>query len=132
MKKLLETKSSWGEYYALVRSGTQHTIFIKAIEWKIFDLLVTPSLATTLAEKMNSHPVNTELFLNAHAGMGTINKKEGLYSNTDKGSEFLVSKNPAYLGIFFKHMNSWNEMFLPKMKQLVKDRSTSPKQYRYE
>jgi predicted O-methyltransferase YrrM len=57
---------------------------------------------------MQSHPRNTGLFLNSLAGMGMIVKEKGLFRNTEKSSEFLVSTSPTYLGDFFLHLTEWS------------------------
>jgi predicted O-methyltransferase YrrM len=119
MKKLPQIKGSWGDLYDLARIGTQSKIFLKAIEWKIFDYLKAVVPAQSVAENMKSHPRNTELFLNALAGMGIINKEKGLFSNTEKTNEFLVSSSPTYLGAFFLHVTSWSKGMEQNIEALV-------------
>jgi hypothetical protein len=121
MKKLPEIKRKWGDLYHLVRIGTQNTILLKAIEWKIFDCLTSPVSVQIVAENIKSHPRNTELFLNALAGMGIINKKKSLFSNTEKGNEFLVSFSPTYLGAFFLHVTEWSRNLSKHIDSLVKN-----------
>ena len=56
MKRIPGITSSWGDLYDLARIGTQSTIFLKAIEWKIFDYLTAIVPASTVAANMKSHP----------------------------------------------------------------------------
>lgn len=119
MKKLPEIKNSWADFYNLMRVRIQGNILIQAIEWKIFDCLTTSVSAKTVAEKLKFDTRNTELFLNALAGMDIIVKQNGLYSNTDKSSEFLLSTSPTYLGSFLLHVNQWHEQLSPNIETLV-------------
>jgi predicted O-methyltransferase YrrM len=121
MKKLPEVKNNWGDLYRLFRYGTQSTILEKAIEWKLFDLLISPVDSQHVANKLKSHSKNTELLLNALAGMEIINKKNGLFYNTEKGNEFLVSTSPLYLGDFFHHVNEWTKNLAPNLESLIKN-----------
>jgi predicted O-methyltransferase YrrM len=121
MKRIPETKKTWGDLYNLARIGTQNTVFLKAIEWKMFDYLTAAVPARTVAVKMNSHSRNTELFLNSLAGMGLIQKKNGLFSNTEKSGEFLVSTSPTYLGDFFLHVTEWGTSLEQSIESMVKN-----------
>jgi predicted O-methyltransferase YrrM len=121
MKKLPEIKNDWSGLYKLVRIGTQNTIFLKAIKMKIFDYLTAAVPAQTVVVNMKSHPRNTELFLNALAGMGLIQKVNGLFCNTEKSAEFLVSGSPTYLGAFFLHVTEWSQDLGNNLESLVKN-----------
>jgi predicted O-methyltransferase YrrM len=119
MKKLPEIIHHWGDLYTIVRNSIPSTILIKAIKWKIFDYLTEAVSAQEVAAHLKSHPRNTELFLNSLAGMGLIKKEMGLFQNTEKGLEFLVSASPKYLGAFFLHVNEWHENLAPNIETLV-------------
>ncbi|XHH07633.1 MAG: methyltransferase [Candidatus Bathyarchaeia archaeon] len=121
MKELPKIKNSWGDLYGLLRIGAQSSLFVKALEWKIFDYLTEAVSAQEVAAKLNSHPRNTELFLNFLAGMEFINKKNGLFCNTEKSNEFLVSNSSTYMGAFFLHINNWSKNLLPNLDSLVKN-----------
>jgi SAM-dependent methyltransferase len=121
VKKLPEIKNSCADIYNLIKVNIQSNILIAAIKWKIFDYLVESVSAQTVAEKLQFHPRNTELFLNALAGMEIIQKNNGLFSNTEKSAEFLVSKRPEYLGPFFLHVHRWQEQIGLNMETLIEN-----------
>jgi len=121
VKKLPEIKNSCADIYNLVKMNMHSKILIAAIKLKIFDYLIESMSARTVAEKLQFHLGNTELFLNVLAGMEIIQKKNGLFSNTEKSSEFLVSTKPEYLGPFFLHTHEWHEKFGLNLEALVKN-----------
>ncbi len=121
VKKLPEIKNSCAEIYNLIKVNVQSNLLISAIKWKIFDYLVESVSAQTVAEKLQFHPRNTELFLNALAGMELIQKNNGMFSNTEKSAEFLVSAKPEYLGSFFLHVHKWHEQFGSNMETLIEN-----------
>lgn len=121
MKELPEIQNSWGDLYDLLILGAQSNLFVKALEWKIFDHLAEAVSAQKVAEKLKSHHRNTELFLNSLAGMELITKRNGLFCNTDKGNEFLVSNSPTYMGAFFLYINDWSRNLIPTIDSLVKN-----------
>jgi len=121
VKKLPEVKNSCADIYNLIKVDIQSNLLISAIKWKIFDCLVEPVSAQTVAENLQFHPRNTELFLNALAGMEIIQKNNGMFSNTDKSAEFLVSTKSEYLGSFFLHVHKWHEQFRLNMETLIEN-----------
>ena len=119
MKKLPEIKNSCADIYNLVKVNVQSNLLVSAIRWKIFDYLVESVSARTVAEKFQFHPRNTELFLNALAGMDLIQKNNGMFSNSEKSAEFLVSSKSGYLGSFFLHVHQWHEQFGSNLETLI-------------
>lgn len=73
-------------------------ICMTAIEMDIFSLLVKPQTAEILAEKQNWHAINTELFLNAVASLGFLEKEKDLYRNTPVSDRHLVRGKPDFIG----------------------------------
>ncbi len=108
-----------GDIYHFLKMKTEGNILVTAIKWKIFDNLLQPASGRAVAERLKTHPRNTELFLNALAAMDLIRKKGGIFSNTRKSAEFLVSSSPAYLGTFFCRAHQWHELPLPQLEQLI-------------
>ncbi len=121
MTQLPEIKNSWAGIYTLVKADVQSNILVTAIKLNIFDALTEPVSAADVAEMLGFHPRNTELLLNALTGMEIILKRNGLFSNTDKSAEFLVSSGPRYLGAFFLHVRQWHEQLGANMESLVKN-----------
>jgi hypothetical protein len=54
--------------------------------------------AKDLAEAMDTHPKNTELFLDSLAAIDLVQKQHGRYNNTPLAQAFLVKERPTYLG----------------------------------
>jgi len=121
MKKIPEIKNNWDDYYKLVRIGTQSSILVKAIEWKIFDYLKSPVTYQTVASILKTHSRNTELVLNVLAGMEIIKKECELFYNTEKGNEFLVTTSPTYLGSFLLYADQWSKILTSNFDILIKN-----------
>ena len=121
MKEIPHIKNSCADIYNLIKVNVQSNLLISAIKWKIFDYLDQSVSARTVAEKLQFHPRNTELFLNALAGMEIIQKQNGMFSNSEKSAEFLVSDKPEYLGSFFLHVHKWHEQFGSNLETLIKN-----------
>ncbi len=121
VKKLPEIKNSCADIFNLVKMNMHSNILVTAIKLKIFDHLTESVSAETVAEKLQFHAGNTELVLNVLAGMEIIQKKNGLFSNSGKSAEFLVSTMPEYLGSFFLHIHKWHEQFGSNLETLIKN-----------
>jgi hypothetical protein len=120
MKTLPAGHGSIRDLYELVQGNVRSTLLVTAIRCRIFDALTEPATADTVAEKRHLHPRNTELFLNALAGMGVVHKEDGRFFNTDVGGQCLVSTAPDYLGSFLLHVHAWHKnlgMSLPDLLQ---------------
>jgi SAM-dependent methyltransferase len=121
MSRLPKPRHSWGDLYRLVRTNAESNLLMTAIRWKIFDHLRYPTGAHEVANRLESHPRNTELFLNALAGMGIINKEKGRFVNSESSEEVLVSNGPSYIGSFLLHVNDWHEKVSVNIDSLIKD-----------
>ncbi|CCK82342.1 methyltransferase [Desulfobacula toluolica] len=119
MKAFPIINNSWADIYKLIKMKTQGNVLVTAIKWKIFDYLTEPVLADTIAEKLRFHPRNTQLFLNALAGMELIQKKNNLFFNIEKSAEFLLTSSSSYLGQFFCRVHEWHEQSRTQMEQLL-------------
>lgn len=121
MKQLPDITHSWAEFYRLSTEDLQSHILAAGITLKVFDALSEPATAKEIAEKLGFHPRNTELFLNALAGMGIIGKQNGRFVNTEKSAAYLVTSSPCYLGAFFLHIRQWYARLGPELEQLIKN-----------
>ncbi len=119
MSKLPDIKTDMGSLLDIVLSTMDCKVLVAALRLRIFDHLDS-STAQEVAAGLESHPRNTELFLNVLAGMGLIQKRDAKYSNTAQGLEFLVSTSPAYLGDFLLYMNDYREQFAMPFEDLVR------------
>jgi hypothetical protein len=73
-------------------------LLLTGIELNIFNYLVEPTSAKDLAQAMDTHPKNTELFLDSLAAIDLVQKQHGQYNNTPLAQAFLVKERPTYLG----------------------------------
>lgn len=70
-----------------------------AVSLGVFDALERQSLdAPALASSINADPRATEIFLNALAALGLLEKKAGLFSLSTVASTYLVRSSPKYYG----------------------------------
>lgn len=121
MKQLPEMKHSWADMYNLIKVDVKSHILVTAIKLNVFDVLNEPINAADVAEKMGWHSRNTELFLNGLAGMEIVIKKNGLFSNTEKSAECLVTSSPCYLGAFFLHVRNWHDSLKANLEDSIKN-----------
>ena len=111
MKPFPIIKHSWGSIYRLLKMKVEGTVLVTAIKCKIFDCLTEPVMAASVAGMLNLHHKNTELLLNALAGMDLLTKQNGLFANTGMSNEFLLTSSSAYLGVFFCRVHDWYGRF---------------------
>lgn len=119
MKKLPETATDWSALNDLIAGGLRRKIFVAALDLKIFDHLAW-NTAGEVAAALSSHPRNTELLLNALAGMGLVQKREGRYAPAPLSAEFLTTASPTYLGDYLLHVDTFHEQFPGTVEDLVR------------
>lgn len=80
-----------------------------ACDFKLFDLLASESrTAEGIADNLKSDPRSTELFCNALAGIGLLEKSNNRFSNTETAQKYLVTSSPLYYGWIIRHnSHSW-------------------------
>lgn len=86
-----------------------------AVKYDLFDILASESrTANGIAEVLKTEERATELFCNALAGMGLLEKRENKFSNTEVSQKYLVSAAPLYWGWIVKHnypiWDSWGKL----------------------
>ncbi len=119
MKHLPDISTDWLALSGIITDGARHKIFIAALRLKIFDHL-DGSASEEIAARMETHPRNTELLLNALAGMDLIRKKNGEYGHTEQSAAFLDSGSAAYLGDYLLHVNAFYEQAPEALENLVR------------
>ncbi|MCD4711299.1 MAG: methyltransferase [Bacteroidales bacterium] len=120
MKKLPEVNVSFKELYGMLIAPTKAKLLWTGIELKVFNHLSEPKTAKDVAEKIGTHSVNTELFLEGLAACDLLEKKNGLYRNTPVTQEFLVEESPTYLGLVFADQFQKDYQVLNDLPRLVK------------
>lgn len=91
-----------------------------AVNLKIFDQLASEARsAKGVAEFLKLDCRATELFLDALAAMGIIEKNRGRYINTAVAQRFLVSSSPTYYGALVRHSGAGWEVW-GKLEEVVR------------
>jgi len=74
-------------------------IILTAYELRIFESLAGKSWSSSdLASYLGTDPRATDRLMNVLAGLGLLDKKHGLFTNSVFADKFLVSSSPAFLG----------------------------------
>jgi 16S rRNA G527 N7-methylase RsmG len=107
--------------FDIAAAPIKEKLLMAAITLNIFDLLVEPKSASEIADKIKSHKLNTELFLNALTSLELIHKENGLYSNSYASKEILVNGQDGYLGEYLISNRGWSNIGLNELVSLVKN-----------
>ena len=78
-----------------------------AVDLRVFNHTVEPTTSNDVAGSIGTHPGNTELFLNALASIGLLEKKDGAYRNTELTDAFLVEDKETSLGGYLKFIETF-------------------------
>lgn len=120
MREFKKLKYSWKDMNNLLMGDIKSSIFETAIKLRIFDELKEAVKVEEIAEKLGFHKRNTELLLNALAGLDLIKKEESYFINTEKTSLFLESSSENYIGDFLIHFKMWHSNVKKDMEMLVR------------
>ncbi len=101
MKKLPEVNVSFEELYRMLIGPIKSKLMLTGIELGIFKHLSEPRPAEAVAEAIDTHPVNTRIFLDGLAASNLLVKNDGLYQNTPVTQAFLVEGGETFLGQLF-------------------------------
>ncbi|PTN35586.1 methyltransferase [Desulfonatronum sp. SC1] len=91
-------EQDYSDLYGLVAAPIRARLLTVGLELGVFDHLDEFRDLSELSAAIRSHPGNTELFLDALAAIGVVEKKEGRYRNTEQTMRFLMRRSPVYLG----------------------------------
>lgn len=87
------------ELMEIVNAFRLSRIILTAFELKIFDQLAGKSCSSAdIALLINTDPRATDRLMNVLAGLGLMDKKHGLFTNTAFAEKYLVSSSPAFIG----------------------------------
>lgn len=86
-----------------------------ACDLKLFDVVASERRsASGIAEALKLETRAAELFCNALAGMGLLEKRNNKFSNTEVSQKFLVTSSPLYYGWIIRHAShgweSWGRL----------------------
>jgi SAM-dependent methyltransferase len=95
-------------------------VLLTSIQLKVFSHLTSPLPADALARKIQTHPRNTRVFLDALVANGLLVKEHGTYRNAPLADAFLVEGRPTYLGDVLLDDAEWTQGALDSLTTLVK------------
>ncbi|MCP4114595.1 MAG: methyltransferase domain-containing protein [Desulfobacteraceae bacterium] len=121
MKPLPKMDVDLGFLFDTIGGRIKSRLLLAAIELKLFDLLTSEQSHGDIARTLGSHPGNTGLFLDSLAASGLVEKKNGLYHNSDAAAAALVTTSPAYMGEMIQMMNSMSVGDSSELRSLVLD-----------
>ena len=120
MKKLPESDIDCSELYANLYAPIRSKLLLAGIELKVFNLLVEPRTAESVAQDLGAHPGNTEIFLDALVACNLLRKKDSLYWSSTVAQAFLVEDSPTYLGTLVVRSSQMMQSGLDDLPGLVK------------
>ncbi|HBG92158.1 MAG: hypothetical protein A2X54_06745 [Nitrospirae bacterium GWF2_44_13] len=102
-----ELRRLWGGFWA-------SRVLLTANNYRIFDYLIKPQSANTIAKKLKTNLRATEILLDALTGIGLLKKNKGRYANAPIAAKFLVRGSAYYHGDILRHADSlwqnWSEL----------------------
>jgi len=108
------TEREWNPRALLELSGSywQTCALHAGVKLDVFSAIgKSPSSAEKIAQTVDADPRGLGMLLNALAAMHLLEKKDGLYTNTQASLEYLTKSSPRYLGFMIMHhhhlMESW-------------------------
>jgi len=95
----MKTIENAAELMEIVNAFRLSRIILTAFELKIFDQLAGKSSSSAdIALLINADPRATDRLMNVLTGLGLMDKKHGLFTNTAFTEKYLVSSSPAFIG----------------------------------
>ena len=120
MKGMPKLDVDCNELYASLYAPIRSKLLLAAIELKIFDELSKPSSAEAVAQAIDAHLQNTEIFLDGLVACDFLEKKNSLYWNTPASQAFLVEGSPTYMGTLLARSSQMMLSGLDDLPSLVK------------
>ncbi len=121
MIKLPKIDSNFEKLYRIIIGSVQSKLMLAGIELKIFNHLSRPCTARHLSEIMNTHPENTQRFLDGLTACDLLFKKNAQYWNTRESQAFLVEESPAYIGRTLVFSATFNTVGLENLPDLIRN-----------
>ena len=106
-------------------SPIQMKLLLTGIELSVFQHLSLPISAEAVAQTIQTHPINTRIFLDSLAAIDLVQKTQGLYQNSQIAQTFLAEDSSTYLGQLFTFMTQGNAA-LENLTTLVKNGPPPP------
>lgn len=125
MKSLPLLELSFDPLTNILGGAIPAKLLLSAVELRVFSHLTEPTSADSLARRIQTHPENTRVFLDALAANDLVHKRDGQYHNTQLAETFLVEGRPTYLGDVLADDAEWMLPSLESLTALVKDGPSS-------
>jgi predicted O-methyltransferase YrrM len=126
-KKFPDVKISYRSIYDLAsQSSIKTKLLLSGINLGVFDIISDWQTPEEVAKSIETHPENTEAFLDALTSIDLLEKSNGRYKNTEMSNTFLVTSNPAYIGGFINVLETFNIPTAEMMIELIKNGPPPP------
>lgn len=99
LEEVKELRKIWGGFRAT-------RVLLTANNFGVFEHLTKPQSTKAVSKRIDADLRATEILLDALVGIGLLNKKKGMYSNSSLASRFLVKGNPYYQGDILRHADT--------------------------
>lgn len=99
---------------------TRMALLDAAVTLNVADILAETSDPEIVAQRLEAHPENTVLFLNALAALGLAEKKHGRYSNSPLAERYLRRDSETYLGELVVNLKGMQHRNLARLVDLVR------------
>lgn len=96
------------------------TLLDAAVTLGIADILAETDDPEAIAARLEAHPGNTRLFLDALAALGLAEKNQGRYVNSPLGDCYLRRNSETYLGGLIGNLKGMQHRNLPRLTELIK------------
>ena len=107
MKKLPDVAIVPDKLFDMQLGVVAGQMLMAAVDMNVFDHTTEPTSSNDVANAIDAHPGNTELFLNALVAVGLLEKKDGAFRNTELTDVFLVNDRETSLGDYLKYTQSF-------------------------
>lgn len=118
-KKFPEVNQSFENLFKILLGPIRSQLLLTGIELKMFNQLSEPRSADAVARALDTHPRNTEVFLDSLTAIDLLQKKKGLHRNAPLAQAFLVEGSPTYVGALLQLQHS--QFSFQNLSQLIKE-----------
>lgn len=123
--KLPDLRVDYGALYRMCFLPIRLKLLLTGIELHVFDHLEHPTSADDVAQTLDTHPANTQAFLDGLTAIDLVQKRQGRYQNAPLAHTFLVDGSPTYVGQMLAFMTGADEP-LEQLTRLVKEGPPPP------
>ena len=115
-----EDRPSFAPFFDWLLGPVRMALLDAAIRLGIADILAETDDPDAIAARLEAHPGNTRLFLDALVALGLAEKKQGRYANTPLATWYLRRGSETYLGGLVGNLKRLEHSNLPHLTELLK------------